>query len=301
LPDLPLPPDAPPRVHLTQVPFFAQSALQCGPASLAMALQWSGVEARPDDLTPELYTPGLKGSLQSAMIVGARRHQRLAYPIQGWDGLVQSVAAGQPVIVLQNLGLSWLPRWHYAVVVGYDLPQQEMILHTGQTAHRRVALPEYLRTWKGAEAWGLLVLPPGQMPACAEEQPYLQAVLGLSQAGQLEETLTALKAATLQWPESGAVWMAMGNALYTMKDQDAALLAFQRAAAIDPDNGAPLNNMAHILAEQGALQAAEAAAQKAVGLGGPHISTFRQTLEEIQDRINHRSQGAKPNPSQFTP
>jgi hypothetical protein len=42
------------------------------------------------------------------------------------------------------------------------------------------------------------------------------------------------------------------------------------------------NNLAHVLAEQGRLQEALTAAQRAVDLGGPFIDTFRQTLEEVK-------------------
>ena len=37
------PAQLPPKVELTNVPFFPQEAYQCGPAALAMALAWSGV------------------------------------------------------------------------------------------------------------------------------------------------------------------------------------------------------------------------------------------------------------------
>ena len=106
--------------ELDSVPFYPQEAYQCGPASLSMALTWSGIQANPETITPEVFTPSRKGSLQSAMIGAARRHGRLAYLITGPDSMFKEVAAGHPVIVLQNLGLSWYPVWHYAVVVGYD-------------------------------------------------------------------------------------------------------------------------------------------------------------------------------------
>ena len=93
-----------------------------------MALAWSGLRIDPDDLAPQVYTPSLKGSLQPAMITAARRHSRVAYPISGANALLQEIAAGHPVIVLQNLGLSWIPVWHYAVVIGYDLNQEVIIL-----------------------------------------------------------------------------------------------------------------------------------------------------------------------------
>ena len=66
---------------VANVPFFAQEELQCGPAALAMTLNWSGIAVQPSDLTPEVFTPDLKGSLQSALIGATRRHGRVAYPI----------------------------------------------------------------------------------------------------------------------------------------------------------------------------------------------------------------------------
>lgn len=286
----PLRPDLPLRVLLTDVPFFAQQALQCGPASLAMALQYCGVDVHPDDLTPEVYTPGRQGSLQPELITGARRHGRLAYPIQGLDCLLAALAHGRPVIVLQNLGLTWLPRWHYAVVVGYDLPRRQVVLHTGKSAQRTVGLRTFMHTWKRADEWGLLVLKAGRIPVCAEPYDYLQAAAGLQQAGYMTAAVAAFDAATRRWPDNAPAWMALGNARYACGDTEAALSAFERATALDPDNGDPLNNMAHILAEKGALQTAETAARKAVRLGGPHEATYLQTLEEIRQKINAQQQ-----------
>jgi tetratricopeptide (TPR) repeat protein len=282
--DSPLPDHVPLRIHLTEIPFYAQAALQCGPAALAMALQSSGVDIRPDDLTAQVYTPGRKGSLQPELISAARRHRRLAYPIQGLQCLFEALAAGRPVVVLQNLGLSWIPRWHYAVVVGYDLSRSQVILHTGKTADREVGLSTFDRTWRRADQWGLLVLPAGEMPVCAEEPAYLQAAQGLQQAGHAQEASRAFAAAVGQWPASTPAFMAWGNALYASGDPQAAADAFRQATLIDPGNGPAFNNLAHILAEQGSLEAAETAARRAIALGGPQVALFRQTLEEILNK-----------------
>jgi hypothetical protein len=85
--------------ELDSVPFYPQEAYQCGPASLAMALTWSGIQANPETITPEVFTPSRKGSLQSAMIGAARRHGRLAYPIVGPDAMVEEVAESRTVMV----------------------------------------------------------------------------------------------------------------------------------------------------------------------------------------------------------
>ncbi len=276
----PLPAGIPPEVHLS-VPFHPQTALQCGPAALAMVLQAGGANVTADQLADEVYTPGRQGSLQADLISAARRHQRLAYPIQGLTCLLEALAAGQPVIVFQNLGLTWLPRWHFAVAVGYDVPLRQMILHTGRKADRSVGMATFHDTWRRADQWGLLVLPPGIMPVCAQEQPYLQAALGLQQTGQLEAALACSRAAARQWPDSIKARMALGNALYACGDPGAAAEVFRQATRMDPSNGVAFNNLAHVLCELGNRREAETAARRAVDLGGPREALYRRTLEEI--------------------
>lgn len=281
----PLPGHIPSSAHWTDVPFFEQAALHCGPAALAMVLTHSGVETDPDTLAAMVYTPGRQGSLQSELITAARRHGRLAYPIQGRACLLDALAAGMPVVVFQNLGLGWLPRWHYAVAVGYDLDRSHIILHTGARADHRVRLTTFERTWRRTGRWALLVLPPGDIPACADEHLYLQAALGLEQAGRAAAAKAAFEAAVRRWPLSVAARMALGNALYTAGRRDAAAEAFRAVIRIDGANAPAYNNLAHVLAEQGLLAEAAAAARRAVQLGGPHQAIYHQTLEEIDRRM----------------
>ena len=99
----PLPADLPPRVELSEVPFYSQLERQCGPASLAMALEWSGVAVDFKTLSSQVFTPGRDGTLPPDMIGGARRHDRIAYPINSLPALLREVSAGHPVIVLQKL------------------------------------------------------------------------------------------------------------------------------------------------------------------------------------------------------
>jgi hypothetical protein len=272
---------APCNATVDAVPFYAQKKYQCGPAALAMVLQWSGIPITPDDLVPAVYTPGRKGSLQSELISAARRHDRLAYSIQGMNCLIREVAAGRPVVVLQNLGLSWLPRWHYAVVIGYDLNSQFVVLHTGDRAARQVGLRTFLKTWQRADQWGLSILPTGRMPVCAEESAYLKAALGLQQAGHSKSAIEAFCAAARRWPGSAQAYLALGNAQYAGGSLQEAIQAFSHAVQIDPANGPALNNLAHLLAESGDLESAEVMARRAIAIGGAYREVYRRTLEEI--------------------
>jgi len=264
------------------VPFFAQKELQCGPASLAMALNWSGVDLQPSDLTAEVYSPGLKGSLQSAMISSTRRHGRVAYPITGSEALLAEISAGNPVIVLVNLSFFWAPKWHYAVVIGYDQRQGQVILHSGVTAGEVLSSRVFMNIWQRSRYWGLLVLPPDRLPAGAREREWLAAVASLERSGQWRAAAIGYVTALKRWNESFAAWMGLGNTHFDLNKLEDSAKAFHQAALLQPDNGMALNNLAHVLAEQGKWEEALAAAQRAVELGGPFLDTFRQTLEEIK-------------------
>ena len=279
---LPQSPGTPARAAVSGVPFYPQDEFQCGPAALAMALGWSGMALTPGDLSAEVYTPGRKGSLQSALITAARRHDRVAYPIRGSAALLTEVAAGHPVIVLVNLGLSWYPKWHYAVVIGYDQQQREIILHSGRIADERLANRVFKNIWRRSDYWGLLVLPPEQLPASAEELPWLEAVAGLEQAERWPAAATGYNVALKRWPQSFVAWMGLGNSRYRLQDLAGAAEAFSMAAKLQPKSGFAFNNLAHVLLRLGQRQEAIKAARRAVSLGGSAIDSFRQTLREVE-------------------
>jgi tetratricopeptide (TPR) repeat protein len=247
-----------------------------------MALGWSGLEVSPEELRENVYTAELRGSLQPAMIAGARRFGRLAYEISGTQALLHELAAGHPVIILQNLGLSWVPVWHYAVVIGYDLSADEIILHSGPDAGARLPMRVFQNTWRRAEDWGLMVLDPGQIPATATEEKFVHAVLGLEKAKQTAAAVQGYRSALNRWPHSLAAMMGLGNTCFALGELSNSEAAFRQAAEVYPTEGAAFNNLAHVLLEQGRRDEALAAARQAVSIGGPHQNVFRKTLQEIQ-------------------
>lgn len=277
-------PGAPDRAVVTNVPFFPQEESQCGPASLAMTLNWSGVNIQPADLTSEVFTPDLKGSLQSAMIGATRRHGRIAYPFAGSEALLAEISAGNPVIVLVNLGLSWYPKWHYAVVIGFDRELEEVTLHSGLTANEHLSYRVFLNIWRRSEFWGLLVLPPERLPATVAEDNWLEAVAGLELTDQWSGAAIGYSEALKRWPDSFIAWMGLGNSRYNLQDFEGSVEAFRQATLLQPENGIPFNNLAQVLSIQDKRKEALVAAQRAVDLGGPLIDNFRQTLEEIKNK-----------------
>ncbi len=275
--------EAPQQVTIAEVPFFAQQEYQCGPAALAMALGWSGVALTPEELVDEVYTPGREGSLQSALVGAARRHGRVAYPISGMDALMAELAANHPAIVLVNLSFDWYPKWHYAVATGYDQPAAEVILHSGAQASERLSLRVFNNIWERSDYWGLLVLPPGELPATVREDAWIEAVLGLERAGHNEAAISAYETALKRWPENFSAWIGLGNCRYRADDLTAAAQAFGQAIRLDPKSGPALNNLAYVLWKQGRREEALKLARQAVALGGPLQEKFRKTLTEIEN------------------
>lgn len=272
----------PRRNRIEAVPFYPQQDYDCGPAALAMVLQWSGVSVSPGTLAPQVLSPGRKGTLQASLVAAARRYGRAPYEIFGFETLLDELKVQNPVIVLQNLGFSWAAQWHYAVAIGYDLQQGVLMLHSGKTARKRLPIRLFRETWEKSAYWALVVMPPSRIPATASEKAVVEAMIGLEQAGRWEAAIEGYRAAITCWPQSVAAHIGLANSHYATGDLPSAERVLREAMGVAPKDGIVYNNLAQVLWEQGKAEQARYYARKAVAIGGPYAETFRRTLNEIQ-------------------
>jgi len=275
----------PPRVELTQVPFFKQGDFLCGPASLAMVFNAAGVKADVESVTPLVYLPGRQGSLQAEMLGATRRSGLVAYnPQPRMEDVLREVAAGTPVVVLLNLSIKLVPVWHYAVIVGYDLERREVIVRSANRERDEWSFGFLEFFWQDGGYWSMLALPPGRLPATAREPDYAAAVAALEQAGRPLEARASYQALLARWPDNLVGLIGLGNVEYGRKDFGGAERAFRRASVAHPDSAIALNNLAHVLGEMGRLAEAEEVARRAVELQGPLAPETRKTLDSIRQR-----------------
>lgn len=273
------------QAEISEVAYFSQDENQCGPASLAMVFQYAGLNIEPVQLKDSLYIPDKQGSLQVEMLATTRRHGLLAYQLQpSFQDLLSEVSSGNPVVVLQNLGLSWYPVWHYAVVIGYDLGKEEIILRSGLT--QRLALPfnTFENTWARSKYWAMVALPPNKIPQTAQPENYIPGISALEHSSPKTDTWPAYAAAMQRWPTNLLSHIAAGNHAYKQGDLMMAEQIFLQATQAHSGSAAAFNNLAQVLSDQGKHEAALAAIQRALEIGGPLESTVRKTLFEIESK-----------------
>lgn len=259
-----LPEPAPRSIELDRTPFFPQEQYQCGPAALATLLVASGVAVTPDDLVPEVYLPERHGSLSLELVAATRRHGRMPWVLATTaDEMVAELEAGRPVLILQDLGLPLFPRWHYAVLIGYDAARNVAILRSGPTERLEMKWQHFAAAWHRGGRFAMTVLRPGEIPREAEPPRFIEATAGLEAAGQGRAAVAAYDAAIARWPAEPFAWLGRGNVAYAGGDRAGAADAWSRAILLDPDNAAARNNLAELLLEAGCLEEARRQVERA--------------------------------------
>jgi hypothetical protein len=239
--------------QIAEVPFIPQSTNYCGPATLTMALNWAGESVSLEELAPQVYTPGMNGTLPIDMLSAARRQGVMAIPITGLQDLFLEINAGNPVIVFENLALSWLPQWHYALVFGYDLTSEKVLMHSGPEAFKQWDLRKFERSWKLGDYWGLVVLKPGKLSASADEITHVKAAAALEKLGKEKQAETAYNTILARWPQSLIAKLGRANIAYSKKDFTAAVEFLRQASREHPGSQLITHNL--LIAEK-ALQKA---------------------------------------------
>lgn len=279
----------PVQTALLSTPFFPQAELQCGPAALATVMSAAGVPTTPDSLTRSVFLPARGGSLQIEMLAAPRAHGLPSTRIQpSMQALLEEVAAGHPVLVLLNLGLSIYPVWHYAVVIGYDLQASEALLRSGTTALLRLPLDTLEHTWSRSGQWAFVVLPPDQLPASASERDVVDSRVTFERVAPPPQAVSAYRTALQRWPDNLVLALGLANSLMAADDAGAAAAVLQ-AASTKHDRAAVWNNLATVRLKLGDKAAALSAALRAVDLaqsGEPRLLDAAQaTLAEVRQTL----------------
>ena len=268
------------NVALTEVPFFPQEELQCGPAALATLLSDRGVAVTPSDLTGEIFTPGREGTLQTDILAGSRRFGWLPYPVNTYKELHLSLQAGHPVLTLLNLSLPAYPQWHYAVVYGYR--DGNYLLRSGQVKEETFSDYTMDKLWQRSQYWGVILLSPTQPPpGFATADKWLDTALGLERASTTD-ALDAYSMGLARWPEDARFAFALGNSHYGQGEKQLSEQFLKQAVEINPEFADAWNNLAQVKFELNDLKGAAQAIDRAIEIGGKRVDLYHQTRRKIE-------------------
>ena len=111
------------------VPYVGQKMNFCGPACLAMAMQYFGKDISQDDIgyeyNAQYFGMSLKDMVQAAEDRGFRAEK---HECEGIDFLLRNIDEGNPVIVAQPLNMT-NPSGHFRIVIGYDKEDGKIMFH----------------------------------------------------------------------------------------------------------------------------------------------------------------------------
>lgn len=300
-----LPPDAASfgayqtRRDLSDVPFYPQSQYQCGPAALLTLLDYAGATTSMEELVQQVYVPGRHGSLQAEMMAATRAAGRIPYRIDAsLAAIAAELDAGRPVLVLQNLGVSWAPRWHYAVVAGIDPGARSLVLRSGIERRRVTQSTTFMRTWQRSDFWAFVALRPGELPANPDRGRYFDAIAGIETTGHLVEARAGWQAAVALWPADAIARFGVANTELALGNPAGAETWYRQVLATSPAMLAARNNLALSLARQGKFEEARREVELLLGIADQNdrlYSEFIATRDEIEAAANAHLETSRTN------
>lgn len=150
--------------YIHGIPFFAQEEFQCGPSTLASALNFWGYKIYPEDISKTIYLENIRGTLKMDMVSFVRRYEepgRISVSEVKGDLLLlkKDLASGYPVVVFVDLGIWNIQKGHYMLMVGYDDLKGGIIAYSGVERDKFISYNRFMRMWERGGYWALRIIP----------------------------------------------------------------------------------------------------------------------------------------------
>ncbi len=247
----------PEKEIILDIEFVPQGEKLCGPAVLKMASK-KHLPHTPFETYKEFaFHEKAEGSFKSDMISSTRRLGLAPYRIPNLEIMFQEIDQGRPVMVFQNLGLSWYPKWHYALLIGYDSFRNIVYLHSGFTEKLKMNFGLFTRTWRRGEYWSYVVVPPQTIPAHVSIEEALDNAVVFENIKNKDAAKIIYTRIAEKWPLRFEPHLGLANLWYESKNLKAAIKEIQVALKIAPNHPALLYNLAVLYYETGELKKAQ--------------------------------------------
>lgn len=275
------------------VPFIPPRSKLCGSTSIEMVSSYwqSKTSYIPQLSVKELdgltLIPAKGGTLQIELVSSARANGLIVYPLEPtFEALFSELSESHPVIVLVNRSFSWHPLWHYAPVTGFDGEKRTILSHFSDQQNEAISIGTFAALWKRSNNWGVVLLPPGELPASASSKTFLRAVYEFEKTGKVREAIVAYKSAFARWPQDPDILFALANACYNLSNLSEAEENYRKLLTLNPSHLLAINNLAVLLCRTGRSDEALRVLEKAVTDDTVIQSILKTTREEIKMGCN---------------
>lgn len=138
------------------VKFFPSEGYQCGPASLAMVLNFLGVNITPEEISNEIYSKDAKGTWEIDMLLFVKKLGFEALHYRGnMEDIKTKIKSGKPLIVMVDEGFWFYRKYHYMVVVGFN--DSEIIVNSERNERKALTIEKFLDKWRKTDFWTLYI------------------------------------------------------------------------------------------------------------------------------------------------
>lgn len=279
------------------IPFIPPRSELCASTSIQMvSLYWQSTTSylpklSLQDLDERTLIPEKKGTFQIELVSAARANGLIAYPLEPtFDSLFSELLVHHPVIVLVNRSFSWYPLWHYAPVTGYNGDKRTIALHFSDRPNEALSIETFAALWKRSDNWGVILLPPGELPVSISSKTFLRSAYELEKIGMIKEAITAYKSALFRWPEDLDILFALGTAYHHSNQLMEAERSYRQLLSIYPSSPLALNNLAVLLCHTGRSNEALLMIKKAVTDDITIQNILKTTRDEIEMGCNVKSE-----------
>lgn len=245
-----------------EVPFIPQGEKMCGPAVLNMAAKPYLPNVPFDTYKNLSFREKAEGTFTSDMLSATRRLGLAPYKVATLEAMLKNVSIGRPVMVFQNLGLSWYPMWHYALLVGYDKNENIVYLHSGFTEYRKMDFGLFKRTWRRGDYWSYIVVPPSTIPENVAFNEVLDNATTFENLKNYKIAQDIYSAMIKKWPDRFEPHLGLANMHYENKQIKKALSEMNKAYQLNPKHPALTYNLSQLYHELGNKKKAEEMKQK---------------------------------------
>jgi ABC-type bacteriocin/lantibiotic exporter with double-glycine peptidase domain len=146
--------------YVPNVPFIPQEESLCGPAALAMVLQYWGAKVSEDEVAKETFLPALRGALISDLrAFSERRGFRATSYSSSPDDLRFRISKNEPLILLLDLGRGSYQKPHYILAIGFHEGKGVFIAHSGRNENQVIPYDKLISQWARMNYLALLVVP----------------------------------------------------------------------------------------------------------------------------------------------